>query len=274
MATRAKAQQPAKSGTEKRKSPRKKAATRKTTAKATAAKRDASNKVTAKKVAPENVAAVKKTTTKRTPSHALRTLPRGVALKKIRAGLHPLQAAKELSGASWVAKFPGSNKVSDLADPFKANVTSFISAMTTAQAAVTVSSTYRPPERLYLMHWSWKLSRGEVKPADIPAMVGVEIEWNHGDEAASRAAAKAMVTGYQIVKEPSLTSRHSQKKAIDMTIAWTGNLTIKNKSGMEVTISTVPRNGENEDLIAVGKTFSVIKATFAGDPPHWSTDGA
>ncbi|MCY1555605.1 hypothetical protein D9M68_922820 [compost metagenome] len=105
-------------------------------------------------------------------------------------------------------------------------------------------------------------------------MAGVDIEWDHGDEATSQKAAKAMVAGYNIVKEPSLTSRHSQKKAIDMTISWTGDLTIKNKDGTEVAISTEPLNGENDDLIAVGKTYSVIKATFSGDPPHWSTDGS
>jgi hypothetical protein len=44
-------------------------------------------------------------------------------------------------------------------------------------------------------------------------------------------------------------------------------------NGTAKSIDSTPRTGMNADLIAVGATYGAIKATFAGDPPHWSTDG-
>ncbi|MND07346.1 hypothetical protein D3C83_292530 [compost metagenome] len=56
-----------------------------------------------------------------------------------------------------------------------------------------------------------------------------------------------------------------------MTIGWQGTLKIIDFDGVEHKISTAPRNGSNPQLIAVGKTFGVIK--LVSDPPHWSDDG-
>lgn len=85
------------------------------------------------------------------------------------------------------------------------------------------------------------------------------------------AAAAAMVAGYAIVFAPTLESQHTKGLAIDMNISWQGNLTIVDDTGLETTISTLPRNGGNRDLQAVGETFGVFK--LATDPPHWSSDG-
>ena len=54
---------------------------------------------------------------------------------------------------------------------------------------------------------------------------------------------------------PAVSSRHTEKKAVDMTIAWTGTLSIKNKDGTTKSIATTPRDGTNADLIAVGATY-------------------
>jgi hypothetical protein len=91
------------------------------------------------------------------------------------------------------------------------------------------------------------------------------------DLAASRKAATAMVNGYDIAFQPAINSRHTQGRAIDMTISWTGKLNIENQSGEVVTISSTPRNGFNTALRKVGKTYDVTK--HPTDPPHWSTDG-
>src|SRR5262245_25718788 len=127
-----------------------------------------------------------------------------------------------LSGAKWwhanQAKYPNSRKVEDLADGFRENVQAFLDALKAAGANVTISSTRRSKERAYLMHWSWKLLRGEVVAKDIPAQAGVTIKWDHGDETKSRKAAQEMVDLFQIAYQPSLTSRHIEGKAIDMTI--------------------------------------------------------
>src|SRR5262249_55779763 len=149
----------------------------------------------------------------------------------------------------------------------------FIEAMTDAGGSVSIGTTLRPPERAYLMYNAWRIANGEVKAEDVPAMSGVDIEWVHSSDAESVQSAQDMVDGYQIVAKPALNSRHTQGRAIDMTISWSGTLSIANKDGTKSDITSTPRNGENTDLIDVGATYGVIKATFAGDPPHWSDDG-
>jgi hypothetical protein len=182
----------------------------------------------------------------------------------------------ELSGSQWVTRFLGSNSTNDLWPTFKTAVDSFIEALNEAGASVHISATYRPPERAYLMHWSWIIAHGANASTATP-MNGVHINWVHPTAAASRIAAQAMVDGYGIHNlqvPPALNTRHTAKSAIDMNILWSGTLKIKNYSGQEVIITTLPRTGMNVQLKAVGATYGVIK--FVGgnaDKPHWSTDG-
>jgi D-alanyl-D-alanine dipeptidase len=173
--------------------------------------------------------------------------------------------AKELSGAQWVARFPTSTAISDLTPSFQTAVNSFLAAITAAGGSVTVSATYRPAERAYLMHYSSRLSKGEITAASIPAMVGVNIEWVHATEAASTAAATAMVSGYGIAFPPALVSNHTRRTAIDMTIRNMVGKSIVDAAGTSVGITRL------SELNAVGATFGVIK--LASDPPHWSEDG-
>ncbi len=185
--------------------------------------------------------------------------------------------ADNKSGAAWFkanqSKFPNSNKISDLDSSFKPKVQAFIKALEDAGAKVKVSATLRNATRAALMHWSFKVAKGKVKPKDVPKIKGADIEWDHGDDKASVDAAKEMAgkQGFDIVYQPSLTSRHIEGKAIDMTITWQKDLKIKNKKGEDVTIDSAPRTGQNTDLHAVGATYGVVK--LASDPPHWSTDG-
>lgn len=206
---------------------------------------------------------------------ALLTFKRSVLARLADLHGHDLATllAKSLSGVAWVAKFPDSKLTSDLDSTFSGGVDSFISSMTAAGASVSIGTTLRPKERAYLMHYAYRIANDSILPSAVPPMVGVDIEWDHGDLAASKAAAEAMVTGYSIVAQPALNSRHTEGKAIDMTISWRGTLTLKNKSGNDVVVSTTPRTGENTELVGVGKSFGVVKATFTGDPPHWSSDG-
>jgi hypothetical protein len=186
--------------------------------------------------------------------------------------------AKELSGEQWVARFPGSSSLDVLVDPFKANLTSFKAAIEAAGGTVRVNATYRPPERAYLMHWSYLISKGKNKPQGIPAMDGVNIEWDHGDDKKSIAAANDMIVGFQmeaLATTPSLTSNHTIKKAADLTISWSGDLTIIDAAKKSITIKSEPKSGLNTELITVGATYNVIKYNRTGtDIPHWSHDGA
>ncbi|WP_316665983.1 hypothetical protein [Ralstonia psammae] len=108
-------------------------------------------------------------------------------------------------------------------------------------------------------------------------MDGVNIEWVHSTLEASVRAARNMVNAYgmqHLQIPPALATRHTQRKAIDMSISWTGTLLIEDASGETVTIATTPKDGMNAKLKEVGRSYSVIK--FVGgatDKPHWSTDG-
>lgn len=186
------------------------------------------------------------------------------------------EISNELSGARWVSRFPGSSRTSDLTEPFRSAVENFLTALTRAGATITISSTLRPPERAYLMHWSWKIVHG-TDPRSVPARHGVDIEWVHPTRAASLQAARAMVTGFGLENlrvAPSLSSHHTRGQAIDMSISWRGDLSIASTNGRISVISSTPRNGMNPGLHAVGAGYGVIKYVGgAADRPHWSIDG-
>lgn len=183
----------------------------------------------------------------------------------------------ELSGKAWVNKFPTSRDVEDLDPPFRDNVKRFLQAMTDAGCSITISATYRPRERAYLMHYAYRIARESLSPVNVPTLAGVDIQWDHRkangqlDLVASRNAAEDMVLGYGIAFKPALNSQHTRKLAIDMTISWSGTLKIKNAQGSVVTITSSPRTGQNGNLVRVGATYNVIK--LQSDPPHWSSDG-
>jgi hypothetical protein len=181
-----------------------------------------------------------------------------------------------LSGSAWwhanQASFPNSTDVDDLEAGFQAKVKNFITALEDAGADITISSTLRHKDRAYLMHYSWKLTYGMIKAADVPARAGVNIIWDHGNDAKSKAAAKQMKELFGMVHIADLASRHIDGKAIDMDITWSGTLKIKNASGTVIDIATTPRTGAgNAKLHQVGATYGVKK--LVGDAPHWSHDG-
>jgi hypothetical protein len=178
----------------------------------------------------------------------------------------------EPSGPQWCERYPGSNSPDSLVPGFAGRVWAFISAMRRGGAHVVVDATYRPLERAYLMHWCWMIANEGQDPGRVPAMPGVAIDWTHdGNAAQACAAARAMAKAYDLQHEPSLTSRHIQRRAIDMTIGWDDALSIYDFVGNLEHIASVPRSGMNPQLIAVGASFGIIK--LLSDPPHWSNDG-
>ena len=170
----------------------------------------------------------------------------------------------ELSGRQWVDRYAGGNARRDLRWPFRDRAEALIDALRGAGAIVTISATYRPPVRAYLMHWSWLVVKKGIDPASVPAMDGVNINWAHeGSDGkysreASVTAAKAMVNGFNIQNlgvPPALQSRHTL-----------GNI---------IKVHTFPHSGMNVQLHRVGATYGVIKFNRAGrDEPHWSDNGA
>src|SRR5262249_52128604 len=146
-------------------------------------------------------------------------------------------AVLELSGPARVSRFPGSNKPSDCVEPFQTRLMTFLAALSKAGATVNISATFRPPERAYLMHYAWMIAENLVVPQNVPAMVGVAIDWVHRDASnqpdipASRSAAMQMVSAYGIVAAPALQSRHTEGNAVDMDITWRSSLTIDDHLG-------------------------------------------
>jgi hypothetical protein len=186
-------------------------------------------------------------------------------------------AAPEPSGAAWVTRFPGSRSTADLGVDFKPSVEAFLAALAAAGATVRIAATYRPPERAYLMHHAWNIAKLGMSPQSVPPMLGVNIQWAHKDAsgrvdlAASRRGAREMVEKYGMAHRAALRSRHTERRAIDMGITWTGTLNVKTANGQTVAVGT-PRNGnDNRDLHAIGRSYGVIK--LVTDPPHWSEDG-
>lgn len=190
---------------------------------------------------------------------------------------------KKLSGSIWVSRFLGSNSVETLTPPFKNKVIFFLESMRDAGINVVITSTLRPSERAYLMHWSWKLSRNLVKPQNIPYKTGVNIDWVHVNSdgsinfTQSIVAAKEMVRAYGMTNlnvAPSLTSRHTEGYAIDMLLTWHGNIEIKDQKGNTCKIKSLPHDGMNKELHIIGQSFGVIKYHGGSkDKPHWSIDG-
>ena len=190
----------------------------------------------------------------------------------------------ELSGSQWVGRFRGSTSLRDLRGSFRDKAEAFIDALRNAGATVTISATYRPPRRAYLMHWSWLIVKRNIDPASVPEMEGVEIRWAHEgtDGKYSRTlsveAARAMVNAFDIQRlgvAPALQSRHTLGFGIDMNIQWSGSLVIPDADGNVIEIRTSPRTGLNVQLKQVGESYGVIKYNRSGrDDPHWSDNGA
>lgn len=182
-----------------------------------------------------------------------------------------------VSGANWVSQFPTSISTSDLHPGFRNQVDRFINALESAGAAVDISATLRPPRRVYLMHWSWRIAREGFDTRQVPSMHGVNVQWAHtdsqGNYLATRSvrAASDMVAAYGIVFRPALSSRHTEGLAIDMAIRWSDTLRITDAAGTVVAIENSPRNGGNSALHTVGVSYGVKK--LLSDPPHWSEDG-
>ena len=185
--------------------------------------------------------------------------------------------SSQLSGETWwranQGKYQNRRGLEYLTGSFRENATRFVSALRKAGATISIGSTLRHKTRAHLMHYSWQLSKGNVRAKDVPSLQGLSIEWDHGDESVSRKAAGKMKQLFNMAYYASLTSNHIRGHAVDMTITWKGNLTVKIPGRHEAeVIRTGPRNGSgNRQLHQLGREFGVKK--LVKDAPHWSHNG-
>lgn len=186
-------------------------------------------------------------------------------------------AIREPSGKDWVKRFPDSKSIDELAPEFRDGCRRFIDAIKAGGVNVRISSTLRPDERAYLMHFCWRIHRRTINPQNVDPHPNVPIEWVHRDRTgavdlvASRRAASQMVAAYGIVFAPARHSLHTAGKAIDMGLAWKNSATVVDANGKSQPVTAPPRNGFNLVLRRVGLSYGVRK--HPTDPPHWSTTG-
>lgn len=184
-----------------------------------------------------------------------------------------------LSGAAWwhtnAGKYPNIDKISALRPVFADKVQKFVTALRKAGADIDISETRRNPVRARLMHYSYKLARGEIKAKQLPTFddcdIFCDIVWDHGNEGVSRADAREMAELYKIDHEPSLTSPHIPGHAIAMKIKWSMPITIIDGHGCEVRIAGPGNGASSAALHKVGASFGVMK--LLKDPQHWSING-
>jgi hypothetical protein len=81
-------------------------------------------------------------------------------------------ATGELSEGRWVDRFRGSSSLKDLRGAFRGRVEAFVDALRASGAVVTISATFRPPQRAYLMHWSWLIVKRNLDPVAVPKSRG------------------------------------------------------------------------------------------------------
>jgi hypothetical protein len=187
------------------------------------------------------------------------------------------------SGIFWVswanAHAQNSSKIEHLVEPFRSHASAFIKALRDAGAKVDVTATKRSARRAYLFHWSWKIALGKCKPSEAPATAvgSVDIQWDHGNDVASKKGAQEMVTGFGLAvppkssNAPALTSNHIVGRAIDMDITWTGTINVKDKLGKSTPVTFMSNVNANTTLHALGASYGVRK--LVTDAPHWSHNG-
>ncbi len=178
---------------------------------------------------------------------------------------------KRLSGKEWVEFKRASTSLEDLGFPFRDSAKAFAKAMTDAGATIEIANTLRPPERVHLMHYSYKVAKELIDPQSVPPCPGVEIDWVHYTPALSIKAAQEMVDAYEIAYAPALYSNHTIGRAVDWWIEWKKPIKVKDIDGNLVDIDQPRNSNDNEDLWTLGEGYGVYK--LPADPPHWSYNG-
>ena len=207
----------------------------------------------------------------------------------------PLTRAQRLSGAHWkqIADTSWGGATPDIAElesGFGKDVQAFIDMLAANGITASLESGFRPPQRSYLFHWCTLLAKGKVKAADVPSMDGVDILWDHGNEAASRQGAQELAKAFGLVGVAAHPSNHNSGTAVDLKFDFSGNtshsitytlgaktVTRKIKVSGEPTVgsSAAGRSISNigsRELSRAGADFGLHRA-IDNDIVHWSRTG-
>ncbi len=177
---------------------------------------------------------------------------------------------QRLSGKHWKdisdKKWPGSTSVDTLSDAFKPKAQAFLAMLEANSIRYDISATLRPKERSYLFHYCLEVANGRMKPKDVPAQDGVDINWDHGDDAKSKAAAKEMADAFGLVGVAAHPSNHNAGDAMDMKLDFSKNTKDgKNELKYAMDGKEKTRAIQIDDEATVGKSASGKKITNISD---------
>ncbi|HET9458320.1 MAG TPA: hypothetical protein VFO78_13320 [Candidatus Limnocylindrales bacterium] len=213
----------------------------------------------------------------------------------VEAGPAPLTEEQRRSGAHWKQiaddRWGGATPdIAELESSFGSDLTAFLDMLAANNITYVLESAYRPPERSYLFHYCVKVWKRKIAPKDVPPMAGVDIVWDHGNDAASRAGAEALANAFGLVGVAAHPSNHNAGTAVDMKLDFSGNATntlTYTKNGKTITrrIKTDDEarvgvkakgksiaNIEKRELSKAGADFGV-KRKVDSDIVHWSRTG-
>jgi len=216
----------------------------------------------------------------------------GVQYQNTVATLTPEQ---RLSGAHWKQiaddRWGGATaKMSELEPGFAADLQKFIDMLAANGITHQLTAAFRPKERSYLFKYCLDVQNGRIAPGDVPAMNGVEIAWDHGNDAASRRAAKELAEQFGLVGIAAHPSNHNSGTAADMKLDFSGNAgnIISYTLGSRTITRTIKADDEARvGVKAKGKRISAIgsrelskagadfriKRALDIDIVHWSRSG-
>jgi hypothetical protein len=172
--------------------------------------------------------------------------------------------AKRLSGKHWqkIADEKWSDPLSKdkLSDDFKPKVTAFLKMLTDNGIKHEVTASLRPPQRSYLFHYCLEIASGREKdPKNVPKETGVDINWDHGDLAKSKAAAEELATafGLSATGVAAHPSNHNKGDAIDLKFDFSKNTKDgKNALAYMLDGKDVKREIQIDDEATIGKKAS------------------
>ena len=133
----------------------------------------------------------------------------------------------------------------------------FLEMLTANNITTGEFTTKRPKQRAYLLHFSAEVKNGTTAPKDVPKEDGVDIIWDHGDDAKSKKAAGEMVDAFGIVGPAALISNHIAGNAIDMKFDFTKM--VKDKDGNNTI--TYKKDGK-EYLLVANSARGVMKVSM------------
>lgn len=213
--------------------------------------------------------------------------PAFVSAQHVTTGAGPVQQPErpqtsgngQRSGANWVRiadqnGWSNTTAFSALDASWGPRAEAFVTGLRSAGAQVRVTAGLRHPNRAFLMHYAWGVAHGQYTPAQANAACrgrGIEIEWDHGAQAASRAAAQALVNAFGLVRQASITSNHIRGLAMDIDISGLpASITMNGKT--YTTQRGASGSAAAASVAPIGRDMGVIWFG-GGDYVHWSQNG-